>query len=257
MEAVSNADISNIAQPQPEQRTCYCGKCCCGIYLRTATKIIAYYGIILWASFAFIFVFAVSYAGGSSWMPGYKEKYLSIFSFLGYSVEALGAITTILSGYEKKFVLARYTWLKIISLVLIMTSNISKLIIQPLYLKIGSTSLVSQIIGFIVWACLDIYFIFILRSYGLEPNSNIPAESYNDRTDHQAYPVPPMYYQGGASINPYFHPPMGQPLELNMNNKVTQGSLIPGGNPIQPNDKPAACNVGKKEFNVTEDNNPL
>eukprot|EP00826_Nyctotherus_ovalis_P040640 TRINITY_DN4024_c0_g1_i6.p1 TRINITY_DN4024_c0_g1~~TRINITY_DN4024_c0_g1_i6.p1 ORF type:complete len:262 (-),score=34.09 TRINITY_DN4024_c0_g1_i6:149-934(-) len=248
-----DVNTSSIEPVRAPPRACYCSFCCCGIRLIIATKIIIYYGIIAWICFAFVFVYTVSSTGGTNWVPGYGQKYLSISCFLGYSMEALGGLTTILSKYSKEFVLTRYTWLKICSLILTQITNIGKLISQPLYLDINKGSLISQIFGFILWAALDIYFILLLRSYGLEPKPNIPISEDNNRTNHIPYPIPPMYYQGGAAINPYFYPPVGRPVTPPGNSQVTQSNLTAPS--CQPEDNAVSCK--KNGCHVIDEDNPL
>ncbi len=177
MEEVKDVSRSNIEMNGEERpgadptqsACCFCNKCCCGIRLLTAVKIIALYGIALWSALTINMIISLSYAGGSDWMPGSKAKYVSIAHFLGFSVEALGAIAAICSSYSKQLVGARYVYLKVVSIFVVHIANVILLIMKPKVLEVDGSDYATMVAGIVVWALVDLYFILILRSYGLKP----------------------------------------------------------------------------------------
>ncbi len=149
-------------------------------------------------------------------MPGSHEKYISLLTFLGYTCDALGGITTIRSGYSKGFVLNRYVYLKAAAIVLIQGGNVGSVISQPLVLEISQGNYAAFIVGFVLWAMLDTYFMFILRSYGAESDQ---GEQYRIQSINQSlpeYPVPPtmmvMFPREPPIYPATYPPPMGIPV---------------------------------------------
>jgi len=213
-------------------QSCICSHfCCCGISLLSGTKFIVYYSIIAWVCFGISLIATLSKQGGTDWMPGYKEKYLSLLTFIGYSIEALGALTAWRSNFSKIFIGKWHVFLKIGGLVVVQAGNIGTLITQPLLIEISGGGYTIFVIGIIIWISLDIYFICILRSYFLETEESIHptpenAEIYRIPSNTNSFPDYPP---------PEFRPPMvvwTSPNQYPTNNNNLQNVPPPIGYPV-------------------------
>lgn len=224
---------------------CYCDHfcCCCDIKLITATKIIAIWDIVVWTAMTINFMCTLPYSGGSNWMPGHIGKYIATFSLLGCSLNALGAITTYRSNFSKKFIGEFFIYMKIAYIFLLQIGNIIALAVQPSVLN-QNTGIGYEIFGILVWIFLDVYFLFILRSYSKqqEPIGN---------NDLYAPNRVPQYYPQQQQLSYYPQPPIQNiertlPIPSQAYNQPTSyftPNAMPVGIPVAPAPLPNQADV--------------
>ncbi len=187
---------------------------------------VAIFDLAVWAALCITMIVSLSMSGGSSFMPGKSLKYVMIMCFFGASFAAAGAVVVTRTYYSKVFVGMRYVYLKIVSICFIQLSNIIRIAAEPSVMPTSSKTTGVDSVLIILWAALDIYFVFALRSYAaeIEPPS-VEVQEFNMVNVQVAPPPVQYYYPRGtaAQYQPSYGPPpnvypMGIPVQANVYN---------------------------------------
>jgi len=189
-------------------------------------------------------IVTMSFAGGSSWAPGKKYKYVSIVSYIGYTITFFGAIVTHWSEYNKPFIGTTFIILKIISAVIALSGYLATVILTDKVMPMRSFEYSMMILLIVIWALFEIYFIFVLIAY-----------SNQKEVETREFAVVPIQYPVfimGRQAIPQGVPVSGQPEMIQMPHRM--GTMLRPAYPpqypptypppYQMNPRPASMQLG-------------
>jgi len=140
-------------------------------------------------------------------MPGSKTKYIALMTFFGCSASAFGAIASCRSSYSRACVGYVYVRWRSIGVAITQLGNIIFMIAASDLMKMISGSVAAYVIGFLIWLSIELYFIFIIRSYAYEiPPPPPPPEYYNQAQVRIIYSQQQPYGMYQQQPQPFYPP---------------------------------------------------